>query len=74
MGAEYGRGKSFAPTLPKADMMRLLNNAKSLTINGEVTPVMAWDMLSKDERFDYLSIADFERLTKDLKGRCRCYG
>lgn len=40
----------------------------------EITPVMAWTNILRNERFNELSAKDFERIKDDLGTKVRCYG
>lgn len=60
--------------LNKADLSTLLDLSKRLNLDGEITPVMAWGMISCHPRFAELNRQDFEQLAEVLKSKVRCYG
>lgn len=62
------------PDLPSADLFKLLNLSASLPLDGELTPVMALNMIRTHERYNELMDADFTALMVDLETKTRCYG
>jgi hypothetical protein len=62
------------PDVPAADLTKLFDLSKKLDLDGELTPVMAWNLIKEHERFGELGVEDFERLGRDLKTKTRCYG
>ncbi|MCJ1379730.1 hypothetical protein MMC17_002833 [Xylographa soralifera] len=62
------------PDLPKADLLKLLNLSASLPLDGELTPVMALNMIRTHERYGELTEQDFNALRTDLQTKTRCYG
>jgi hypothetical protein len=60
--------------LSKGDLARLLDLSSKLELGGEVTPVMAWKMVTMDPRVAKLNQADFDALSSRLLERVRCYG
>ncbi|MCJ1288534.1 hypothetical protein MMC34_000062 [Xylographa carneopallida] len=62
------------PDLPKADLFKLLNLSASLPLDGELTPVMALNMIRTHERYGELTEHDFNALRVDLQTKTRCYG
>lgn len=60
--------------LSKGDLARLLDLSSKLELGGEITPVMAWKMVTMDPRVVTLNQADFEELSERLMQRVRCYG
>ncbi|KAF2146464.1 uncharacterized protein K452DRAFT_323648 [Aplosporella prunicola CBS 121167] len=62
---------------PPADLLKLLDLANRLPImEGEITPVMAWASILRDERVRRggLGRGEFEWLRGELGGKVRCYG
>jgi hypothetical protein len=57
-----------------ADLSTLLDLSKRLDLNGELTPVMSWSMVSSHPRFIDLKRKDFIKLATELKDKVRCYG
>lgn len=62
------------PDLPATDLNAILASSRSLTRDGEVTPVMAVHMIVEDYRFPAVTREDFLELQANLKGKSRCYG
>ncbi|KAF2084017.1 hypothetical protein K490DRAFT_76129 [Saccharata proteae CBS 121410] len=62
------------PDLQSGDLMKLLDLSNRLPLDGEITPVMAWAMVLRDERVGELGKGDFERVKGDLLAKVRCYG
>ncbi len=60
--------------LSKSGLAGLLERSRQLDLNGEVTPVMVWDMIMKHPRFSEFTPADFEKITKELSAKVKCYG
>jgi len=64
----------FGGTLNKAELSVLMDLSKQLNLDGEITPVMAWGMVTAHPRFHELDAADFQRLGEELLRKVRCYG
>lgn len=62
------------PELDVPDLMKLLDLSSRLPLDGEITPVMAWAMVRKDERFEELGKEEIEGVKGTLLGKVRCYG
>ncbi|EHK40631.1 hypothetical protein TRIATDRAFT_301441 [Trichoderma atroviride IMI 206040] len=60
--------------LTKADLTTLLDLSKQLNLDGEITPVMAWRMVTSHYRFNELAPGDLEKLSEELLRKIRCYG
>ncbi|PNP42971.1 hypothetical protein TGAMA5MH_05719 [Trichoderma gamsii] len=60
--------------LSKADLTTLLDLSKQLNLDGEITPVMAWRMVTTHYRFNELAPGDLEKLSEELLRKIRCYG
>lgn len=58
----------------KADLSTLLALSGSLNLDGEVTPVMAWNTIMNHPDFSKLTREDFNRLTSILGSKVRCFG
>ncbi|KAB2577783.1 Basic-leucine zipper (bZIP) transcription factor [Lasiodiplodia theobromae] len=57
------------------DLMKLLDLSHRLpTMEGEITPVMAWVSIIQDQRFSELAKEDIEAVKGDLLAKVRCYG
>ena len=52
----------------------LLDLSSRLDLDGELTVVMAWDMILTHPRASQLTLGDLELIKADLVGRCRCQG
>lgn len=55
-------------------LKNLLTLSLNLPLEGEITPIMAWVIIATHERFQELTLADFEMLGDDLNRVTRCYG
>ena len=60
--------------IPNADLMNLLTLSQSLPLDGEFTPVMALNYIRAHDRYNELTVDDFNRLIDDLRDKSRCYG
>ncbi|KAF5003006.1 hypothetical protein FDECE_10428 [Fusarium decemcellulare] len=60
--------------VPKADLATLLDLSKRLDLDGEVTPIMAWGMLTSHPRAMELDAEDMRKLGEELVRKVRCYG
>ncbi|KAF4980955.1 hypothetical protein FZEAL_3150 [Fusarium zealandicum] len=60
--------------VPRADLATLLDLSKRLDLDGEVTPIMAWGMLTSHPKALELEAEDFRRLSEELVRKVRCYG
>lgn len=60
--------------LPKADLARLLDLSSKLELGEEITPVMAWKLVTMDPRILQLGQVDLDDLAEKLSARVRCYG
>ncbi|MCJ1463912.1 hypothetical protein MMC07_002521 [Pseudocyphellaria aurata] len=58
----------------RENLKNLLTLSLKLPLEGEITPIMAWVIIATHERFQELTLADFETLGDDLKRVTRCYG
>ena len=71
---KYPGNYNELPNMPAVDLNVLLANSTQFNRAGEVTPVMAVQMISNDERYSLLTLRDFQNLQAKLKARSRCYG
>ncbi|EKG11884.1 Basic-leucine zipper (bZIP) transcription factor [Macrophomina phaseolina MS6] len=63
------------PDVSQPDLMKLLDLSHRLpTMEGEITPVMAWVAVIQDPRFQELTKEDIEAVKGDLLAKVRCYG
>lgn len=58
----------------RANLKNLLDLSLKLPLEGEITPIMAWMIITTHERFNELTLADFDLLGDDLRRVTRCYG
>lgn len=74
--AKWTAGEAEMQTwdLSKGDLARLLDLSSKLELDGEITPVMAWKMVTMDPRVARLNQADFDAVATRLMERVRCYG
>ncbi|KAI9847173.1 MAG: hypothetical protein M1837_003036 [Sclerophora amabilis] len=52
----------------------LLETSRLLDLDGEITPVMAWGMITDHPRVKEITTRDYDVLKEDLKTKVRCYG
>ena len=62
------------PDLPNSDLMKLLSLSRNLPLDGEFTPVEALTYIRGHERYNELTIPDFEVLIENLRDKSRCHG
>lgn len=64
------------PEVGKPDLMKLLDLSSRLPLghDGEITPVMAWTQVIRDDRIGFLDRKDFDMIKTDLAAKVRCYG
>lgn len=62
------------PDLAMPDLMKLLDLSNRLPLDGEITPIMAWVMVLRDERLAELTKDDIEGIKGELLAKIRCYG
>lgn len=60
--------------IPTTDLASLMNLSKRLDLEGEITPVHAWGMVSAHERFWELGADEIKELAGELVQKVRCYG
>ncbi|KAH8803676.1 BZIP-type transcription factor [Xylogone sp. PMI_703] len=61
-------------TLSKSCLAGLLEHSKRLSLNGEVTPVMVWDMILNSPRLPEFTVTDFNNIIEQLSKKVKCYG
>lgn len=62
------------PDVAMPDLMKLLDLSARLPLDGEITPIMAWVMVLKDESFETLTKEEFGAIKGELLAKVRCYG
>lgn len=60
--------------LDEAALNSLLELCERLNLDGELTPLMAWNLIIRHPQASELTIEDFWVLTQELKTKVRCYG
>lgn len=60
--------------IPDPELMKLFDLSQNLPLDGEITPIIALQIVRNHERFGELSLQDFEALKENLRGKSRCYG
>ena len=60
--------------LPSNELMRLFQISQTLPLEGEITPVIALNMILTHPRLSELTAQDFAMIRKELKSKTRCYG
>lgn len=61
-------------SIPNSDLMRLFTLSQNLPLDGEITPVMALNMIRSHPRYREMTLENFEAVTADLASKSRCYG
>ena len=61
-------------TVPQANIQTLLNLSSSLSLEGEITPVEAWNQLSHHPNFGRCTRQTVEMLKGQLSAAVRCEG
>ncbi|KAF1922257.1 uncharacterized protein M421DRAFT_10693 [Didymella exigua CBS 183.55] len=71
-----GHGHLANPTwtVPKLGVERLLELSTSIPLDGEVTPVQAWDYIRQHPQYHSLDCARLESLKATLLLHVKCYG
>jgi hypothetical protein len=62
------------PEMSNKALMKLLTLSQDLPLDGEITPVIALNLIRKHPRFKELTANDFVRIKNDLEKKTRCYG
>ena len=60
--------------IPNSELMKLFQLSQNLPLDAEITPVIALKMIYDHERFNELTLQDFQAIREDLKMKTRCYG
>ncbi|KAI9804034.1 MAG: hypothetical protein M1833_000315 [Piccolia ochrophora] len=53
---------------------KLLDLSSNLNLTTEITPIMAWDIVEKQDIFPHMAAADFEFVMEQIKPHMRCHG
>jgi hypothetical protein len=59
---------------PKVILDRLLALSNDLVIEGEVTPVQAWNRMQREPLFGRLRLGDLRSLANQLLETVKCHG
>ncbi|OBT45141.1 hypothetical protein VE00_04298 [Pseudogymnoascus sp. WSF 3629] len=59
---------------PNAGLEKLLNLSQTLELDGEVTPVQAWNYIRRHPRFEGLEMERLQSLTRKLLKEVKCHG
>lgn len=59
---------------PNTGLEQLLNLSQGLELDGEVTPVQAWNYIRRHPRFEGLEMERLQTLTRKLLKKVKCYG
>lgn len=62
------------PDVAMPDLMKLLDLSARLPLDGEITPIMAWVMVLKDQNFKTLTKEEIGAIKGELLAKVRCYG
>ncbi|KAF2707793.1 hypothetical protein K504DRAFT_458278 [Pleomassaria siparia CBS 279.74] len=62
------------PDIAMPDLLKLLDLSNRLPLDGEITPIMAWAMILRDQRFHELTAEEVLLIKTDLLAKVRCYG
>ncbi|KAL1893392.1 hypothetical protein Cpir12675_004175 [Ceratocystis pirilliformis] len=58
----------------QSGLARLLALSSQFDLDGEITPVQAWSLVTCDERFGQLTREDLVQLAADLGDKVHCFG
>ncbi|KAL5431527.1 hypothetical protein PMIN07_009415 [Paraphaeosphaeria minitans] len=70
----HPHGPSPAWTVPESGVQRLLELARSIPLDGEVTPVQAWACIRQHPQYASLRVERLEGMKKGLLAWVKCYG
>ena len=56
------------------ELMKLFDLSQNLPLDGEITPIIALQMVRNHERYGELTLQDFDFLKENLREKSRCYG
>jgi hypothetical protein len=60
--------------VPHCSIERLLELSKNIPLDGEVTPVQAWDYIRRNPQHESLEIERYNSLKEKLLSHVKCYG
>jgi hypothetical protein len=60
--------------IPAAGIERLLELSDTIPLDGELTPVQAWNFIRKHQHYNDMDFDRMEALKQALLAHVRCYG
>jgi hypothetical protein len=60
--------------IPAAGIERLLELSDTIPLEGELTPVQAWNVIRKHQHYNDMDFYRMEALKQALLAHVRCYG
>ena len=60
--------------VPSAGIERLLELSDTIPLDGELTPVQAWNQIRKHQHYSGLEVERLEGLKMALLAHVKCYG
>jgi hypothetical protein len=66
--------KTPGMALPGHDLMALMQLSEGLSLDGEMTPIMALNWVYGHERAGEFGVREWEELKRELEGKTKCYG
>ncbi|KAK5071403.1 hypothetical protein LTR70_010578 [Exophiala xenobiotica] len=60
--------------VPIVELQKLLNLSERLSLDGEITPIEAWQRICRHAGFSRLTRSMLESLRAELAGQVACYG
>lgn len=60
-------------TVPESGVQRLLELARNIPLDGEVTPVQAWAYIRQHPQYRTLKVEKLEAVKRELVGWVKCY-
>ncbi|KAL5375007.1 hypothetical protein DPSP01_011497 [Paraphaeosphaeria sporulosa] len=70
----HSQSQSPAWTVPESGVQRLLELARSIPLDGEVTPVQAWACIRQHPQYERLRLERLEEMKSALLVWVKCYG
>ena len=63
-----------AMDLPGSELMKLFQLSQTLPLEGEITPIIALNMIWNHPRFNEMTAEDLNNIREELRLKTRCYG
>ena len=70
----FGRTAGSQWEVPAAELERLLNLSQQIDLDGEITPIQAWQVINCHPSFETMSMEQLETLRVTLLPGVKCYG